>query len=54
MSDIINVKIKKNLAEQVLNLAKKKFPLRNIDNNTEAIREALLDFVKNIPVSIQK
>ena len=53
MSDVINAKIRKNLAEKVLTIAKQKFPLRNVDNYTEAIREALIEFVKSNQIQKQ-
>lgn len=46
MSAEINIKIDKNLGDEVKEIAQKKFPLRNIEFYSEAIREALIEFVK--------
>lgn len=51
MSDMINAKIDRTLAEQVLDLAKEKYPFRfTKDNYTKAIREACIEFVKKTKI----
>ena len=43
----INIKVSKNLAEEVMAKAKSMFELREIKHYSEAVREALIFFVKN-------
>ena len=43
----INVKVDRNLAKKILKIASLKFELRNIENHAEAVREALIEFIKN-------
>ena len=42
----INIKLEPELVEKVRIIAENKFPLRNISSYAEAIREALIEFVK--------
>jgi len=43
---ITSVQLDKTLVEQVKEIARSKFPLRNINSYAEATREALIEFVK--------
>lgn len=45
MSKLINFKVEQTILDKVVKIAKKKYPLRGIDNYAKAIREALIDFV---------
>ena len=42
----INLKIDQKLLNKVKAITKNKFPLRNISSYAEAVREALIEFVK--------
>ena len=42
---ITSVQLDKTLVEQVIEIARSKFPLRNINSYAEATREALIEFV---------
>lgn len=46
MSTDINIKIDKNLGDEVKEIAQNKFPLRKIEFYSEAVREALIEFIK--------
>ena len=46
MSKEINLKIDQKLLDKVKTITKNKFPLRNITSYAEAVREALIEFVK--------
>jgi len=46
MPDLIFLKMDQTLMDEVLNIAKYKFPLRNINSYAEATREALIEFIK--------
>ena len=48
------IKLEKNLANKVLVIASKRFPLRNIDKYAEAVREALIEFIKNSERLLEK
>ena len=43
---ITSVQLDRTLVEQVKEIARNKFPLRNINSYAEATREALIEFVK--------
>jgi len=45
----INLKIDQKLLDKVKTITKNKFPLRNITSYAEAVREALIEFVKKNP-----
>lgn len=47
MSEDINLKVDKDLLNKVKNITKRKFPLRKIKHYSEAVREALFEFVEN-------
>ena len=47
MSEKTNIKLEKDFVEKVLKIAQTKFELRNIDSYAEAVREALIEFIKN-------
>jgi len=42
----ITLKLEKELLKQVKSLARKKYPLRNIDKYAKAAREVLIEFVR--------
>ena len=42
----ININVEQSLADEVKIITKKKFPLRKIEFYSEAIKEALIDFVR--------
>ena len=44
---ITSVQLDRALVEQVKEIARNKFPLRNINSYAEATREALIEFVKS-------
>ena len=43
---ITSVQLDRDLIEKVKEIARSKFPLRNINSYAEATREALIEFVK--------
>ncbi len=46
MSKEITLKIDQKLLDKVKTITKNKFSLRNINSYAEAVREALIDFIK--------
>lgn len=46
LSKEVNFKIDKVLCDEVKEIAASKFPLRNISSYADAVREALIQFVK--------
>ena len=46
MSKEITLKIDQDLLDEVRTLTQNKFPLRKIEFYAEAVREALIDFIK--------
>jgi len=46
MSKEINFKINKDLCEEAKEIAQNKFPLRKIEFYSDAIREAIIEFIK--------
>jgi len=53
LSKEINLKIDQKLLDKVKIITKNKFPLRNITSYAEAVREALIEFVKKNPKYIK-
>ncbi|MGV9200019.1 MAG: hypothetical protein ACOC4M_14530 [Promethearchaeia archaeon] len=47
MSEKTNIKIEKTLAERIKKAAQNKFKFRNIEYNSDAVREVLIWFLKN-------
>ncbi|MFO8020652.1 MAG: hypothetical protein R6U96_18660 [Promethearchaeia archaeon] len=46
MFEKTNIKLEKTLAERVKKAAQKKFKFRNIEYNSDAVREVLIWFLK--------
>jgi len=44
--DTMNMKLERELIEQVRTIAQKKFPLRNLSTYSKATREVLIEFIK--------
>lgn len=42
----ITLKIERNLAKKVKEIATKKYPLRNIEFYVDAVKEALIEFIE--------
>ena len=45
-TNLITLKVEQSLLDEVKSIAESKYPLRKINFYSEAVREALIDFVK--------